>query len=208
LAALIEAVTGQTYEDYVKENILVPLDMSRTDFVYTEAMMSDEAAAAHPRVDLQTLVLPLLVEDVDSLVREKGDGVLWFKHIYSDQNGPTGLIGPATDTARFLMAYLNGGEIDGQRILSEEMVHMMTADSHIVAGKTPESSAYDEVYHGLSWFVVPQDDSFYLAHCGGGPGFATVMRLYPDRDLGIVIMANGTYLDNIGILDLVASLEW
>jgi CubicO group peptidase (beta-lactamase class C family) len=208
LAALIEAVSEQSYEDYVRAKILLPLGMSRTDFVYTQAMMEDEATAAHPRLDFQAVLLPLLVDDVDSLVREKRDGMLWFNHVYSDQNGPTGLIGPATDMACFLMAYLKGGELDGQRVLAEETVELMTSDAHIAAGKTPEASAYDEVDHGLSWFVVPQGDSFYLAHNGGGPGFATGMRLYPDHDLGMVIMANGTYLDTIGILDLVASLDW
>jgi hypothetical protein len=59
------------------------------------------------------------------------------------------------------MAYLNGGQLDGRRILSEEMVYMMTTDSHIAAGKTPESSVYDEVYHGPGWFVVPQTISAF-----------------------------------------------
>jgi hypothetical protein len=34
------------------------------------------------------------------------------------------------------------------------------------------------------------------------------MRLYPDRELGMVIIANGTYLPNHEIFDLVASLNW
>ncbi len=133
---------------------------------------------------------------------------MWFNHVYSDQNGPTGLIGPPTDLARFVMAYLNGGELDGQRILSEESVVMMTNESHIVPGNTPEAATFDESYHGLGWIVVPTENSFYLTHSGGGPGFSTNMQLYPDRDLGLVIMANGTYLDRDRILDLAASLDW
>jgi hypothetical protein len=34
------------------------------------------------------------------------------------------------------------------------------------------------------------------------------MRLYPDRDLGMVVFANGTYLASEKIFDLVASLDW
>jgi hypothetical protein len=34
------------------------------------------------------------------------------------------------------------------------------------------------------------------------------MRLYPDRELGMVVIANGTYLPRREILDLVASLDW
>ena len=43
---------------------------------------------------------------------------------------------------------------------------------------------------------------------GGGPGFATNMRVYPDKALGMVIMANGTYLPSNEILDLLTSLAW
>ncbi|MCP4361178.1 MAG: beta-lactamase family protein, partial [Chloroflexi bacterium] len=167
-----------------------------------------EAIGAHPNVDLQTLLLPIVGVDKDTLVREKQDGILWFNHIYSDQNGPTGLIGSPTDLARLAMAYLNGGELNGQRILSEESVSMMTHESHIVPGDTPDAAAFDEMFQGLGWAVVPTGNSFYLTHSGGGPGFSTNMQLYPDRNLGLVIMANGTYLDRDRILDLAASLDW
>ncbi len=48
LGAVIEKVSGQTYEDYVREHILQPLSMEHTDFVYTEAMRPYEAVGSHP----------------------------------------------------------------------------------------------------------------------------------------------------------------
>ena len=208
LAAVIEAASGQTYEQYVMESIIEPLEMHQTGFSYTPAMIAVEATGAHPSIDFQALLLSILGIDTDRLVREKQDGIMWFNHVYSDQNGPTGLIGPATDLARFAMAYLNGGELNGQRILSEETVAMMTHESHIIPENTPDAAAFDEAYHGLGWFIVPTANSFYLTHSGSGPGFSTNMQLYPDRNLGLVIMANGTYLDRDRILDLAASLDW
>ncbi|MCP4361344.1 MAG: beta-lactamase family protein, partial [Chloroflexi bacterium] len=172
LAAIIEAASGQTYEEYIVEHILKPLEMNQTGFSYTPSMIAAEAIGAHPNVDLQTLLLPIVGVDKDTLVREKQDGILWFNHIYSDQNGPTGLIGSPTDLARFAMAYLNGGELNGQRILSEESVTMMTHESHIVPGNTSDAAAFDEMLQGLGWAVVPTGNSFYLTHSGGGPGFS------------------------------------
>jgi hypothetical protein len=43
---------------------------------------------------------------------------------------------------------------------------------------------------------------------GGGAGFATTMRVYPDSGLGIAILANGTDLDRTGLADLLHSLDW
>jgi CubicO group peptidase (beta-lactamase class C family) len=213
LSALIEAVSGQTYQEYMIDHIFKPLGMDQTNWTYTEAMIAKEATGAAPSLDLQALLLPLVMEKDkrDAMIREKRDGVLWFNHVYTDQKGPTGPIGPPTDTARFIMAYLNGGELDGQRILSGESVAVLTNESHILPGKTPEAAEYkdyDEMYQGLGWSYVVEGDDFFITHSGGGPGFAANMRLYPDRDLGMVVLANGTYLAREEIFDLVASLDW
>lgn len=47
----------------------------------------------------------------------------------------------------------------------------------------------------------------YVGHRGGGPGFATSMRVYPVRDLAIVVMSNGRNLPIDGLMDGIASLE-
>jgi CubicO group peptidase (beta-lactamase class C family) len=213
LVAVIEAASGQSYQQYMIDHIFKPLGMDQTNWTYTEAMIANEATGASPSVDLQAQMLPFVMEKEkrDALIREKRDGVMWFNHVYTDQKGPTGPIGPPTDTARFIMAYLNGGELDGQRILSEESVAMLTNESHILPGNTPEAADYkdyDEMYQGLGWAYVEEGDDFFIAHSGGGPGFAANMRLYPDRKLGMVVLANGTYLASEEISDLVASLDW
>jgi D-alanyl-D-alanine carboxypeptidase len=213
LAALIETVSGQTYEQYMIDHIFAPLGMDQTNWTYTEAMIANEATGSAPSVDIQALMLPFIMDKDkrDALIREKRDGKLWFNHVYTDQKGPTGPIGPATDTARFLMAYLNGGDLDGQRILSAESVAMLTNEGHILPGFDPESfefKDYDLVYRGLGWAYVEDGDDIFISHSGGGPGFATDMRLYPDRDLGMVVLANGSYLDRPQIFDLIASLDW
>ena len=85
---------------------------------------------------------------------------------------------------------------------------MMAQESHVLPGNTPEAGSYkdyDQMFHGLGWDVV-KNHTFFLAHSGGGPGFASDMRLYPDRELGMVIIARGTCLRRRETLDLVTSL--
>ena len=49
LGELISRVTGQRYEDYVREHILQPLRMTRTDFAYDAALSDDVSTGHHPR---------------------------------------------------------------------------------------------------------------------------------------------------------------
>jgi CubicO group peptidase (beta-lactamase class C family) len=212
VSALIEAVSGQTYQQYMIDHIFKPLGMDQTSWTYTDTTIENEAAGSSPRFDYQALMLPLLLDrgKMHRLIREKVDGVIWFNRVYTDQKGPTGPISTAPDMARFVMAFLNEGELDGQRILSAESIALMTHESHVLPGNTPEAASfkdYDQMYHGLGWYVVKNHDSF-IAHGGGGPGFSSDMRLYPDRELGMVIIANGTYFPKRRISDLVASLDW
>lgn len=50
LGAIIEAVSGQSYESYITENILRPLGMSHTSFIYSPKMAKHEAVGTLPVV--------------------------------------------------------------------------------------------------------------------------------------------------------------
>jgi D-alanyl-D-alanine carboxypeptidase len=207
LGAVIEAASGQTYEDYVRENLLVPLGMRQTDFVYTDAMLPHAAVASHPWLSMESAALPFLVTNWGSYVRETTDGRMWLNRFYANSAPPTGLIGPATDAARFMAAILNTGELNGQRILSSESVRMMIHDSHVL-GHGGEADIYPGMHYGLGWHIVPEGERLRIQHRGGGPGFGSEMRLYPDERLGMVVIANDTTYDRDAILDLAAQLDW
>jgi len=194
LGAIIESVTGQSYEKYITNNLLGPLDMHQTSFVYTPEMAEHEAAGTLPVVHFYTPLLPTLL-DPGALVRERQGKLLWLNRVYIDATPSTGLIGSAPDVARLMMAYLNDGILDGNRILDPESVTTLT-----------ETASIDG--YGLGWFKGEFNNSRFLEHAGGGPGFATIMRLYPERGLGITVLANGTDLDRQGLVELLSQLYW
>jgi CubicO group peptidase (beta-lactamase class C family) len=94
-----------------------------------------------------------------------------------------------------MMAYLNRGTLNGHLILRPESISLLT-ETALIDG------------HALGWFVNESNNARYLEHAGGGPGFATMMRLHPDTELGIVILANGTDLDRDGLMDLLTNIDW
>jgi CubicO group peptidase (beta-lactamase class C family) len=213
LAAIIEAASGESYQQYMIDHIFEPLQMNDTHWTYSETTIDREAAGSNPSIDLQMQILPFFLtkEQMQSLVRERVNGVTWFNRVYTDPKGPTGPISTVADVSRFILAILNEGELDGQRILSAESVAMMIHEGHVPPGDSPEArnyEDYDQMVHGLGWYVVKNPDVEFVAHGGGGPGFTSDMRLYPDRELGMVVIANGSHMPKREISDLIASLAW
>ena len=202
LGAVIEKVTGQTYEAYIKEHILDPLGMNHTDFLYTKAMEPDEAAGSHPVFDLWTPLIPFVG---GTYVREVFGGHLWFKRVYTDQTPPTGLIGSANDAARLALAYLNEGELDGRRILSRESITWMT---HAGLAKAGDNDPRISRRQGIGWQMYNDRGRLMIKHEGGGLGFSTIIQLYPDDKLGFVLFTNDVGCECWRIVNLAATLSW
>jgi len=105
LGALIEHVSGQTYENCIVENILIPMGMNNTNFVFTPSMAEKEVTGAQHLIDMFTPLLPMY--KLTYIIRERIGMRYWFHRVYNDQTSPTGLIGPVTDVALFMGAYMN-----------------------------------------------------------------------------------------------------
>jgi len=196
LGAIIEKVTGQTYEDYVREKVLKPLALNHTDFLYTKAMQPYEAAGSHPVYNAMTLLLPLVAA---SYIRESSGNHIWFERVYTDQTPSTGLIGSATDAARLVAAYLNGGELDGHRILSKKSIYAMTKEDHIMKGTRGQ---------GIGWQIYDDHGQLMIQHSGGGPGFRTEMKLFPEKNLGLVLFTNDVTCETWRLISLAATVPW
>jgi CubicO group peptidase (beta-lactamase class C family) len=202
LAAIIEQVSGLSYEDYVRKNIFIPLGMIHTDFVYTAEMGTNEAAGSHPFYDMITLLMPFTVR---KYVRETYKKHVWFRRFYTNQTSPSGLIGPASDLSLLILAYNNKGEWNGKRILSEESVHKMTYTGFI---KNANDDPNNFSKKGIAWMVNRSPDRFIISHTGGGLGFNTTLQIYPEEKLGVVVLSNDTKCKAWQIGDLAASIKW
>ncbi|HVO74950.1 MAG TPA: serine hydrolase domain-containing protein [Ignavibacteriaceae bacterium] len=202
LGAVIEKITGGSYEDYIRQNILQPLGMNQTDFLYTEAM-KNEAAGSHPVNNPLTPLMPLILDM--SYVRGIDDDHIWLKRVYTHQTPSTGLIGSVSDAALLAAAYLNGGELNGKRILSGESVYSMTHDSQI---KVNNGDSLNYPRQGLGWRIYAGNKRWVITHDGGGIGFATKIQLYPDENLGFVLFANDVTCETWKIINLAATLQW
>lgn len=207
LAGLIEEVSNISYEEYITTNILIPLGMEHTGFTYTEKMAPFEATGSHPR-DLLSYVVPFYL-DMDRAISEESNGILWFNRVYSDQKGATGLIGSTADMMKFMKALLNHGSLNGNRILTPASIaEMQKPVISVSESSAPDNEEFD---FGLAWFIGQSDGERTLSHGGGGMAFVTMLKLYPERDLGVVVFSNSTYLGRFmgsNITKLIGSIDW
>jgi methyl acetate hydrolase len=108
---LVEAVSGQSLDAYLREHVFDPLRMPDTGFNVPEADWPRTVVAARRHSD-------------GNLVR----GARQDPSPVTTFGGGGGLWSTADDYGRFMRMWLNNGELDGQRVLSAETVATMAAN--------------------------------------------------------------------------------
>jgi len=119
LGAVVEVASGQPLDQFLQEQIFTPLLMNDTHF-YLPANKTDRLAAVYSATAKGLTRAP-----EGSSMQSQG------QYTASDRqslSGGAGLLSTASDYSRFLQMLLNGGELDGQRLLSPKTVELMTAN--------------------------------------------------------------------------------
>jgi CubicO group peptidase (beta-lactamase class C family) len=114
LARVVEVVSGQRFDHFLKERIFDPLGMVDTGFVVDQAKR-DRLAKVYEHGKNGEL------QPVESFEFEVSDGV-------KNAEGGSGLFSTIEDYSRFGQMLCNGGELNGVRILSRKAFEQMTVD--------------------------------------------------------------------------------
>jgi CubicO group peptidase (beta-lactamase class C family) len=142
--ALVEVLSGQTLDRYFSETIFEPLGMTDTAFYVPEDKLTRLPAVYGPPESGSGPLKELDIPYNKRPVRLSGGG---------------GLVGTSEDYSRFCQMMVNGGSLNGTRILGPMTVDLMT-QSHLP----------DEV----KTFVLSEGRSDYTKGCGFGLGFRII----------------------------------
>ena len=112
LGRLVEVISRQSLYQFEKERLLDPLGMKDTSFYVTDKSKQGRIADAFP--DDRNF-------GVDADFNDPRMEQKW-------ESGGGGMVSTAMDYARFLQMLLNGGTLDGKRILGPKTIAYMTAD--------------------------------------------------------------------------------
>lgn len=115
IGRLIEVLSGMSFDEFLQQRIFAPLKMTGTAFYVPGNKMSRFAQLYRP--DDNGGLKPA---DPKTSRRYMKKGTFF--------SGGGGLVSTAIDYARFCQMMLNGGELDGVRLLSRKTVELMTVD--------------------------------------------------------------------------------
>ncbi len=172
LGLIIQTVSGQSYEDYIRSAIFAPLQMN-----HSAAALSDPAAA-----------------DLATGYRHWFFWPVAFAAPYPRRTTPSGfLISSAEDMTHYLSAQLNGGTYGKHQLLSPQGM----ATLHTPGTKMSPLSSY-----GMGWVIQGQPGATKIWHNGDVSNFHANLLLLPDQHIGIVILINVSKAYNNAAINL------
>ncbi len=181
--AIIEAVSGKPYDEFVAERIFRPLKMNDTTF-YPDVGARRRIATMYHRTASGDL----------EAVERRVPAAESEHHPTPSPSG--GLYSTAADMARFYQMILDGGQSDGKQIVSRAAVEQMTKvqTGDLVTGFTPGNG------WGLGWCIVrqPQGITKMLSPgtFGHGGAYGTQGWIDPKRQMIFVLMVQRSDFPN------------
>jgi len=188
---LVGEMAGTTWEDFVRNRILEPLDMKETNFSVNDSQKAADFALPYREKKEQVEQIP-------------------FRNI--DAIGPAGSINSSVvEMANWVMLNLNKGKFKDKQVISEGALAQIQSPQMLM----PTPIQYDELLYasyGMGWMVVPYRGHLLLQHGGGIDGFTALVAFLPRDNIGAVILTNmnGTALPSIilyNILDRLLGLS-
>lgn len=168
LGLIIEAVSGQTYANYIQTHVFTPLEMHHSYTNLTEARKNG-LAVGHRYWFWVPVATPNLPQPQGSL--------------------PSGqLIASAEDMAHYVQALLNEGRYNKTRILSSESV----IELHRGVAEHDEMGMSMGRY-GMGWFDRELGGTRVIWHSGMVPEFSSYMALLPTQKRGLVLLLNADH---------------
>ena len=161
LAAVIEKVSGERFEDYVQKNFFNPLHMDTASYFYTPEVQQRLTKLYH------------------------NDGVTEYPYWHIALRPAGAINASAKDMANYVRFYLQRGSFDGVQLLRPESIERMERPETLPAAKLGPFAGYG-LYNYASC-----DGAFVLhGHNGGVMGGVSEMVYLPEYGRGFAVMIN------------------
>lgn len=188
LGNVIEKVSGMSFEQYMKENILDVLQMKESNF-------------------LKLLVSKELLTSPHILDIKNGYGATVSEVFpYNRAHGPSStLCSNVVEMCNYAIANMNEGRFEGKKILEPKRYEELWREY----ASTDWGGYTSEI--GLAWFLGEYKGNKVRSHSGMDTGFRSNLIILPERGIGVVLMTNSDYIGTkilcTSILDILLGEE-
>ncbi len=168
---LIPAVTGTSWDDFVRQRIFMPLGMTHSGTSTETLLKTADVAIPHARVNGKLEPLP---------------------HENVDNNAPAGsIVSCVSDLAKWVTVQLDRGKMANGRLFSEAQSRMMwTGQTILPIGSGPEALRPNFYEYGLGWFLRDYRGKRVVFHTGVLAGYVSRVLMVPDLKLGVIVLTN------------------
>lgn len=180
---LIEAVSGQTWEEFVSANILAPAGMASAVTEPAGRFASADRAQPHARLG--------------ATIRGSGEVQVLDERVgLSPSAAPAGgVVASARDMSRWLALQLARGALPSAfgRVFSQQASEEMWTPRTLMPRRTssaPAGAAPLFATYALGWRVIDYKSQRIIWHTGGIAGFRSIAVLVPDLDVGFCVLTN------------------
>jgi len=188
---LVGELAGVSWEPFVKDKILEPLQMKGSNFSVEVSKKGDNFALPYTEKKKNVIEIP-------------------FRNI--DQVGPAGSINSnVKEMCNWLIMNLNQGKFMKKQIVTEASLKEIHSPQMLVS----KSIRYKELFYssyGMGWMVTAYRGELLISHGGGIDGFTALVSFMPNKKTGIVVLSNrsGTSSPQIvtyNLLDRILKLK-
>jgi len=177
LGDLIAKVSGITLEEYVKNNILDPLEMKESTFLRKKV---NPGLATTPH-------------------RRKLEAIVSEVYPYHRAHAPSSTLhSNVLEMCNWAIVNMNKGLFKGKRILEPKSYDMLWKPANLNNGTSAPV--------GLSWFIRNFRGNLMISHSGGDVGYRTNFVMLPEKSTGVVVLSNCDFTPIGGITNAVLAV--
>ncbi len=176
---LVETLTGKKWEDSIRQLVLEPLGMKRSNFSVLDSQK--DADFAFPYSENNGVLERIPFRDITNI-------------------GPAGAINSSVnDMSRWLRVHLNAGKLEGKPMIQPQTLEDMHL-AHMPTGQTPTMAELSPASYGMGWFVDTYRGHGRVHHGGAIDGFTAMISMFPGDGIGFVVLSN---LNGSGLPELL-----
>jgi D-alanyl-D-alanine carboxypeptidase len=185
LGKVIEVISGTSYEEYVQQNVFDKLDIDSKLCHFKSQKFSDNAKPYYKANSIVYNIMKLFLKGVKA--KKEGKWKTLDKNWYFNFPAHGGIIVSASEYAKIFQDLLR----DDSKILSKTSKELFFS----------EQIRYKKSRRAISWGIKNFEGIKYYSHTGGGLGYVSEVRFYPEYNIISVLQINRTNVKALNILN-------